>query len=303
MLATLGTVGLFSGAAVVSLRLFNRNSRHHKSNDVPTAVKMHENRSESESESEPRRGDLDLYGLSGLYGLYGLFMNDPPANNRAYVPTDIEHIANVITHGLCVVPSVLGVTFLSQLASTRNQYVNGMIFGFALVALFSVSTSFHSVFYLGRFRFLKEVLHRCDRATIYIFIAASYTPWLNIRELRECSWTSNFGWLVWLMAFFGILYQQIYHERYKWIEITLYLIIGLFPAVALSKIQELFFTKELMLGGVSYMVGVVFFKSDGRIPCAHAIWHLFVGLGAFYHYLAVVKYLMGAKNERRYQVV
>lgn len=50
---------------------------------------------------------------------------------------------------------------------------------------------------------------------------------------------------------------------------------------------------ELKLGGACYIVGLVFFKADGRIPLAHAIWHIHVALGASIHYYAVFSYLMG----------
>lgn len=50
---------------------------------------------------------------------------------------------------------------------------------------------------------------------------------------------------------------------------------------------------ELAVGGVIYVSGVVFFKLDGVVPFAHAIWHLFVGLGASAHYYAINKYLVG----------
>ena len=42
----------------------------------------------------------------------------------------------------------------------------------------------------------------------------------------------------------------------------------------------------------SYLSGVIFFKCDGRVPCAHAIWHLFVFMGASIHYYAVCQHLL-----------
>lgn len=52
---------------------------------------------------------------------------------------------------------------------------------------------------------------------------------------------------------------------------------------------------ELEIGGLLYIIGVGFFKSDGRIPLAHAIWHLFVVLAASIHYYAIWKHLFSSK--------
>ena len=54
---------------------------------------------------------------------------------------------------------------------------------------------------------------------------------------------------------------------------------------------------ELKLGGAVYAAGVVFFKCDGRIPLAHAIWHLFVLAGSMIHYFAVLEHLYGAGSQ------
>jgi len=50
---------------------------------------------------------------------------------------------------------------------------------------------------------------------------------------------------------------------------------------------------ELAAGGLVYVMGVIFFKMDGVIPFAHAIWHCFVFVGVTFHYVAVCKYLIG----------
>lgn len=48
---------------------------------------------------------------------------------------------------------------------------------------------------------------------------------------------------------------------------------------------------QLKTGGLIYCAGIVFFKSDGRIPFAHAIWHLFVTAAAGINYYATIHHL------------
>lgn len=54
---------------------------------------------------------------------------------------------------------------------------------------------------------------------------------------------------------------------------------------------------ELALGGATYILGVVFFKMDGRMPFAHAIWHCFVAGGALWHYYAICTHLLGHDHD------
>lgn len=80
-------------------------------------------------------------------------------------------------------------------------------------------------------RRLRHILHRCDRAMIYIFIAGSYFPWLTIQELPTHGWSSSMKWFVWLLAILGITYQQTFHEKYKCLETIFYLIMGIGPSL------------------------------------------------------------------------
>jgi monocyte-to-macrophage differentiation protein len=42
---------------------------------------------------------------------------------------------------------------------------------------------------------------------------------------------ADLRWFVWCLAAMGILYQQIFHEKYKWLETLIYVLIGLLPSL------------------------------------------------------------------------
>ncbi|XP_031368741.1 monocyte to macrophage differentiation factor 2 isoform X2 [Apis dorsata] len=217
-------------------------------------------------------------------------MNPPACTNEAYTPTSVEHIANVTTHGIWVVPSVIGSLELVRRSITWTQLISAYVYGTSLILVFTVSTFFHSVHYCNNNRQLKETLHRCDRAMIYIFIAASYFPWFNVDHFPDDEILFTMRYAIWIMATLGILYQQIFHEQYKMLETIFYLIIGIGPSIAIIN-YSYYNIIELKLGGLLYISGLLFFKSDGRIPCAHAIWHLFVAVGAGLHYYAILNHV------------
>ncbi|XP_044758453.1 uncharacterized protein LOC123316452 isoform X2 [Coccinella septempunctata] len=74
----------------------------------------------------------------------------PP--NQAYLPTYIEQIANVITHAIWVLPSVIATRELFQRSQSEAQSLSALIYGSTLIFLFVVSTSFHYVFFYKKDR-------------------------------------------------------------------------------------------------------------------------------------------------------
>ncbi|EDV99653.1 monocyte to macrophage differentiation factor [Drosophila grimshawi] len=224
----------------------------------------------------------------------------------AYQPTEIEQVANVITHGIWIVPAVFAVIKLFERSNSSSQYLVSWVYGTALCMVFTVSTFFHCSCYcaeqkppknyngwsaLGRhtYQSLKNVLHRCDRAMIYVFIAGSYFPWLTLENTDHSAILFCMEWIIWLMAAIGIAYQQLFHERYKCLETFFYILMGLGPALVVMLTGHHFNGMlHLKFGGAFYILGIVFFKSDGLIPMAHAIWHLFVVLAAGCHYYAIL---------------
>lgn len=170
--------------------------------------------------------------------------------------------------------------------------------------------NFHLIFLVPHSRCLKQVLHRADRAMIYIFIAGSYYPWLNLGpDSSHPHFKQVLNWFVWILAGIGILYQQLYHEKYKLLETCLYLVMSIGPILAISFCDswswnenmtcqnDIMWKDELKIGGFFYLIGIYFFKSDGIWPFAHAIWHIFVVLAAFMHYFAILNHLFPYDKE------
>ncbi|RXN09528.1 monocyte to macrophage differentiation factor-like isoform X1 [Labeo rohita] len=218
------------------------------------------------------------------------FMNTRAAANCRYQPTCYEHAANCYTHALLIVPAFVGMALLHRLSDDRWERITAWVYGMGLIALFLVSTVFHIISWKkSHMRTVEHCFHMCDRVVIYFFIAASYTPWLNLRELGPLA--AHMRWFVWLMAAAGTIYVFNYHEKYKLVELAFYLTMGFFPALVVTSMSNTDGLYELAFGGLVYCLGVVFFKSDGVIPFAHAIWHVFVALAAAIHYYAIWKYL------------
>ncbi len=99
---------------------------------------------------------------------------------------------------------------------------------------------------------------------IYLFIAGSYTPWLVLKAYPSGALSEYLEGAVWLLASLGILYQQLFHERYKWLETTFYVFIALAPAYAVYEMEDLAGVYELRMGGAAYLFGNSFTPSFFR---------------------------------------
>jgi hemolysin III len=76
-------------------------------------------------------------------------------------------------HLACAIIAPFGLAYLLVLADSARAYVGAAIFGAGLVLLFSVSAAYHLVPWSAGVR---EVVRRMDHSTIFVAIAALYTP-------------------------------------------------------------------------------------------------------------------------------
>ena len=210
-------------------------------------------------------------------------------------PSRGEEVANSVTHAVGAVLAVAGLVVLALSAmryGTARSIVGCVVFGAALVFLYSASTLYHSVG-SGRAR-AKAVLRVLDHSAIFLLIASTYTPFTLVTLRGPWGW-SLFG-VVWGLALGGTALRLVLRRSPTGPFVALYLAMGWCVVVAAKPLLAALVPGGIALlaaGGVAYSAGVVFFAWR-RLPYAHAIWHGFVLAGSALHFAAVLLYVARA---------
>jgi hemolysin III len=202
--------------------------------------------------------------------------------------TSGEEIANTLSHGVAFVLAIAALPILVNGAATRGRLadiVAAGLFAGTMIALYLASTLYHAL-PVGR---AKAWLNRIDHASIYLFIAGSYMPYL-LGVLRGPWGWSLFG-VVWTAAALGIVAKLLDRLTHPMWSTGLYVAMGWVGLVAASPLVERMPPEGLIwlvAGGVSYTAGAVVFIFDSRLRYGHFIWHLFVMGGSLCHYFAAL---------------
>lgn len=185
----------------------------------------------------------------------------------------------------------VGLIFLVVLAARGGdvwKIVSFSIYGFTLLFLYVISTLYHSV--RGR---AKNVLRMLDYHAIYLLIAGTYTPFALVTLRDTWGWTI-FG-IVWALAMFGIWLDSPPKPGRRLLPLSIYLIMGWLIVFALSPLLKALTPAGvgwLLVGGLFYSFGVIFFIFDERVRHFHGIWHLFVLAGSVTHYFTVLYFVL-----------
>lgn len=204
----------------------------------------------------------------------------------AYSPA--EEIWNAATHGIGIIASVAMLSVLVTLASVYGNawgIVSSSIFVASLILMYTASTIYHA----AKGEVAKKILKKFDHIAIYYLIAGSYTPFLLVAMRSAVAWTI-FG-IIWTLAILGT-FLKIFAggSGTKWWSVGLYLAMGWLIVFVSGKLFEVLPTSALVfliLGGLFYTGGVFFYLRKTK-KFSHAVWHIFVLLGSFMHFFAVL---------------
>lgn len=191
----------------------------------------------------------------------------------------------------CTAPLALAAGIvLVVLAPTPVGRVGGAVFLAASVLLFGISALYHRRTWGARG---EAVMRRLDHATIYVFIAATYTP-LALLMLQGSSRVLLLS-LIWGAALGGLFFRLFWLDAPRWLYTALYLVMG-WAAVgwmgAFYASGGLAVLLLILLGGLFYTGGAVVYARRHPDPSPawfgyHEIFHAGTVLGFASHYVAI----------------
>lgn len=204
------------------------------------------------------------------------------------VPSLGEEVANSVSHGVGLVLALAASAWLIVAAAPRGAaaLVGASVFATSMVLVYLTSTLYHAL-PIGR---AKRVLRTLDHAAIFLLIAGTYTPFTLGVLAGGWGWTL-FG-LVWSLALVGVTLQAIGSQRWRRVEVALYLGMGWSVLLAIRPLwqnMEAWGLFWLVAGGVAYTAGVAFYAAK-RLRFGHFVWHLCVMAGTACHVVAVMHF-------------
>ena len=173
------------------------------------------------------------------------------------------------------------------------EWFGSSIYGFTLILLYTISSVYHG---LSPNLKAKKVMQVLDHCSIYILIAGCYTP-VALCTLREVNVAT--GWwilgIVWFFAILGIVFTSIDLKSTKVFSMICYIGMGwciIFKFNVLLKGLATGGIVLLVLGGVAYTLGTIFYGLGRKIKYFHSIFHLFILLGSLLQFLSILLYVV-----------
>ena len=207
--------------------------------------------------------------------------------------TRSEEQMNALTHicgaalGICAL-----VLCLIRSASRGSSWgcASSAVYGGCMIALYAVSSIYHGL----RPCLGKKVMQVIDHCTIYFLIAGTYTP------IVLCAIRPQFpllGWgllaLEWGLAIPACVLTAIDLRKYNVFSMCCYIGMG-WAVIPFARQTMTVMTAQgfalLLWGGIAYTIGAVLYGIGSQRRWMHTVFHIFVVLGSFLQFLAVLLY-------------
>lgn len=178
-----------------------------------------------------------------------------------------------------------------------SYFIAMLVFGLTMMLLYAASATYHSVVLSApKIRIFRKI----DHSAIFIFIAGSYTPVCLL--ILNPRYGIPMLIAIWSVTAIGIIVKFAWINCPKWFSSLIYITMGwmcifcMKPLINAITPAALFW---LLSGGIIYTVGGIIyalklpiFNARHKYFGSHEIFHVFVMLGSFCHFIFMYSYVL-----------
>ena len=198
-------------------------------------------------------------------------------------------------HGSAAAAGFVGTIFLLFQAPNWPVRAAVLVFGLAMMALYTTSSLYHSIPWRDRW---KKRMQRMDHSMIYVLIAGTYTPVAAI--VLDPPWNWIVLAMVWGITIGGVIQKGLFPKVPGWISVMMSTILGWLGIFFFwPMIQRLGWLPVgiVLAGGLLYTVGMVFLVTNRprlwpREFSYHEVFHIMVVSATSLHYLVIWRYVV-----------
>lgn len=203
-----------------------------------------------------------------------------------------EEIFNAVTHGVGVLLAIAAIPLCVVQAVTHGGgllLAAALIYSITMVVEYLMSTLYHAIAVPAA----KRVFKVLDHCGIYLYIAGCYAPYclvtlINNNGIPLCIF-------VWVVALAGIVAEAIWVNRQRWISALLYLMQGWAVVVCIPALWTLLDPIGfwlLVVGGICYTIGAVFYTCTKKKKYMHSVFHLWVLAGSIFQFFSIYLFVL-----------
>ncbi|MEA3501878.1 MAG: hemolysin III family protein [Actinomycetota bacterium] len=198
-------------------------------------------------------------------------------------------------HGAAAVAGLIGTVFLLFHAPNWPSRIAVLVFGLAVMALYTTSSLYHAIPWRVRW---KKRMQRMDHSMIYVLIAGTYTPIAAI--VLDTPWQWIVLAMVWSITIAGVVQKGLFPKVPGWISVMMSTILGWIGIFFFwPMIQQLGWLPIgfVLAGGVLYTIGMVFLVTNRprlwpRVFSYHEVFHILTVSATSLHFLVIWRYVI-----------
>ena len=202
----------------------------------------------------------------------------------------VNSITHIIGGVFALVATILCVARGITLGRV-NYVILSLIYGITMLSVFVCSSVYHGL----RPNNAKKVMRVVDHAMINFMIVGTITPYM-VLAVAPINPVMAYSLLIacWIAAITAVVITFTLFNKTKVIQMVLYMVIGWSSFMTVFVLWKHFSKDAVFLmvtGGIAYTIGAILYGIGRKKRYIHAVFHIFIILGAVLHFLGLYLYV------------